>query len=81
MGATHEPRFMLGRHKKKCLIPLVFPIFEAPQLPSDELGSAKTCEKGLVQVNSEMIGIKSWVNKDYTIQFNIKSWKGKAPNK
>ena len=26
-------------------------------------------EKGLVQVDTQMIGIKSWVNKDYIIQF------------
>ena len=36
--------------------------------------------KMFVLVNSEMIGIKSSVNKDHTIQFSIKSWKGKVLN-
>ena len=31
-------------------------------------------------INLQMISIKSRVNKDYTIQLNIKSRKGKVPN-
>ena len=36
----------------------------------------KLLKRVLVPVNSLMIAIKSWVNKNYTIQFSIKSWKG-----
>ena len=41
----------------------------------------KLVKRVLVPVNSEMIGIKSQVNKDFTIQFSIKSRKVKAPNR
>ena len=34
----------------------------------------------LVPVNSQMIAIKSWINKYYIIKFSIKSRKGKVPN-
>ena len=39
-----------------------------------------TCEKGLVPGNSQIIGIKSQVNKNYTIQFNLNSRQSKTPN-
>ena len=32
-------------------------------------------------MNLSMIDIKSWVNKDYIIQFSIKSRKGKIQNR
>ena len=40
----------------------------------------KLGKKGLIPVNSEMIDIKSQINKDYTIQFSIKSKEEKVPN-
>ena len=41
----------------------------------------KIVKRILAPDNFQMIGIKSWVNKDYTIQFNIKSRKVEATNR
>ena len=37
-----------------------------------------TYEKGLVAISSQMISIKSWIDKDYIIQFSSKSKTGKV---
>ena len=40
----------------------------------------KLVKRVLVSVNSQVVGSKFQVNKDYTIQFSIKSNKDKVPN-